>query len=85
VRIGVGVCGLVIAAVVLKAPSPVEIAGGGLPTRDLAGKLASLNALIDWTIIVAAVITVGNAISETRRLLRGARTKVAPIPSAMQH
>lgn len=85
VRIGVGVCGLVIAAVVLKAGNPVEIIGGGLPTRDLAGKLAWLNAMIDWTIIVAALITVANAIGETRRLLRSARTKAAPIPSAMQH
>jgi hypothetical protein len=85
VRIGVGVCGLAIAAVLLKAGNPVEITGGGLPTGDLAGKLAWLNAMIDWTISVAAVITISHAVVETRRLLRGAHTKTAPIPSAMQH
>lgn len=81
VRIGVDVCGLVIAAVLLKAGNFMEITGGNFSATDLANKVAWLNGMIDYTVIGAAVIEIGDAIHEIRLLLRGKPAKPAAIPT----
>lgn len=80
VRIGIDVCGLIIAAVLLKAGNFVEISGGNFSAADLAKMVAWVNGLIAWTVIAAAVIEIGEAIHEARFLLRGKRAKPAAIP-----
>ncbi len=81
VRIGIDVCGLIIAAVLLKSGNFTEIAGGNFSAADLANMVAWVNGLIAWTVIAAAVIEIGEAIHETRFLLRGKRAKPAAIPT----
>jgi hypothetical protein len=81
VRIGVDVCALAIVAVLLKAGNFVEIAGGNFSVADLANKTAWFNGLIGYTVIAAAVIEIGDAIHEVRRLLRSKHGKPAAIPT----
>jgi len=83
VRIGLDICGLIIAAVLLKAGNFAEFAGGNLSAADVASSVAWFNAMIDWTAIAAAAISIGDAIHEARFLARGKRAKPATIPSAM--
>jgi len=81
VRIGVDVCALAIVAVLLKAGNFVEIACGNFSVADLANKTAWFNGLIGYTVIAAAVIEIGDAIHEVRRLLRSKHGKPAAIPT----
>jgi len=82
VRIGIDVCGLIIAAVLLKAGNSVGIVDGHLSAADLANSVAWFNRMIDWNVIAAIVIVIGEALHEARFLLRGKRAKPAAIPSA---
>jgi hypothetical protein len=83
VRIGIDVCGVIIAAVLLKAGNFVGIVDGHLSAADLANSVAWFNGMIGWTAIAAIAIEIGDAIHEARFLLRGKRAKPAAIPSAM--
>ena len=83
VRIGTDICGLTIAAVLLKAGNFVGIVDAHLSAADLANSMAWFNGMIDWTVIAAIAIEIGDAIHEARFLLRGKRAKPAALPSAM--
>jgi len=78
-RIGIDICGLIIAAVLLRAGNFVGIVDGHLSATDLATSVAWFNGMIDWTVIAAVVIEIGDAIHEARSLLRGKSAKPAAI------
>ena len=83
VRIGIDASMLIIVAALLKGGNSAELAAGNLSTADLANKTAWLNGMIDYTLIAAAVITIGDAIREIYHLLRARQGKSAPILTAL--
>jgi hypothetical protein len=82
VRIGIDVCGLIIAAVLLKSGNFVGIVDAHLSAADLANSVAWFDGMIGWTVIAAIAIEIGDAIHEARFLLRGKRAKPAAATSA---
>lgn len=82
VRLGIDASMLVMVAVLLKIGNFVEISASNLSAEDLAKVIFWVNGSIQITLIIIAVITIGDAILEIRRLLRANHAKPAPILTA---
>jgi hypothetical protein len=82
VRVGIDICGLGLAAILLKAGNLVEIAAGTVAVADRAKAMTWIHVTGEWTLIILTVVVIGDAIQETRRLVRGKRAKPAVISTA---
>lgn len=82
VRIGIDICGLGLAAILLKSGNLVEIAAGALSVADRAKAMTWIHVTCEWTLIILAAVVIGDAIQETRRLLRRNRAGLAAISTA---
>jgi hypothetical protein len=82
VRVGIDICGLGLAALLLKAGNLVDIAAGTLSVADRAKATTWIHVTSEWTLIILAVAVIGDGIQETRRLLRGKPAEPAAISTA---